>query len=270
MPGIEVGKPVGGSGRCLDAQRGGVVLEREGAAGAGGAQDAEHIAAQFAAVVVPSLQPHVRRRNTLAGKGLFQKLLEQLGGREHQPTVGVWLATALAGAGDDAGLLFSEEVWIQLLAQAAYQSRGLAGAGRAEDQQALIQWQTEDLILVLVEHGLVAQAHLRDEAAPDAVDDVGAFTLSRKDLAEQVFDLLGRDHLAQQLAQRDDGERAVVIGFIDGVTRVPAIGQPGGPQACALDYLHPLATGQDEVFSYRQRCQATHGRLVAGKQAWHA
>ena len=43
----------------------------------------------------------------------------------------------------------------------------------AEKAYALVEGKTEDLILVLIQNGLIAQPHLGDDAAAHAVDDIG-------------------------------------------------------------------------------------------------
>jgi hypothetical protein len=68
---------------------------------------------------------------------------------------------------------FFQEGGVELLAEAADQGCGLARTGRAKNQQALVEGKAENLVLVLIENGLIPQPHLGDDAAAHAVDDVG-------------------------------------------------------------------------------------------------
>ncbi|MNJ39730.1 hypothetical protein D3C77_346110 [compost metagenome] len=88
---------------------------------------------------------------------------------------------------DQALFTFFQESGIELLAQATDQSRGLASARRAQDQQAFIERKAEDLVLVLIENGLIAQPHLGDDAAAHAVDDVGLDGFFGQQLTQEVF-----------------------------------------------------------------------------------
>ena len=133
------------------------------------------------------------------------------------------------------------------MAEAADQGGCLACTRRAQDQQALVERETENLVLVLIEDGLIPQSHLGDDATANAVDDVGLDGLFGQQLAKNVFgDFLPRN-LGQQCTQRLDGERPKMLGFNDGVTRVPPIGMRTGPKLGPLKNLNDGSIGKREL-----------------------
>ena len=96
---------------------------------------------------------------------------------------------------------FFQEGGVELLAEASDQGGRLACTGRAQDQQALVKREAENLVLVLIEDGLIPQSHLGDDAAANAVDDVGLDGFLGQQLAKNVFgDFLPRN-LGQQRTQ---------------------------------------------------------------------
>ena len=108
------------------------------------------------------------------------------------------------------------------MAEPANQCRGFARPGWAKDQQALIEGQTENLILVLVQNRLIPKPHLRDDAAAHTFNDVGSFAFLRQQLLQQIFgDFLSGDFVEKR-AKRLDGEGAKIIRLDNRVAGIPA------------------------------------------------
>ena len=126
---------------------------------------------------------------------------------------------------NQALLAFFQKSGVELLAEAPDQGRRFAGTGWTQDQQALVERKTENLVLVLIEYGLIPQPHLGDNAAANAVDDVGLDGLLSQQLTQDIFCDLFPGNLSQQSSQRLDGERPEMLGFNHGVTRVPPISE---------------------------------------------
>ena len=142
---------------------------------------------------------------------------------------------------------FFQEGRVELLAEASDQGGCFACTGRAQDQQALVERETENLILVLIEDGLIPQSHLGNDAAANAVDDVGLDGLLSQQLTKNVFGGFLPRNLGQQRTQRLDGERPEMLGFNDGVARVPPIGKRIGPKLGPLKNLNDGSIGKREL-----------------------
>ena len=138
---------------------------------------------------------------------------------------------------------FFQEGRVELLAEASDQGCRLACTGRAQDQQALVERETENFVLVLIEDGLIPQPHLGNDAASNAVDDVGLDVLLGQQLTQNVFGDFFSRNLGQQRTQRLDGERPKMLGFNDGVARVPPIGKRIGPKLGPLKNLNDGSIG---------------------------
>ena len=77
-------------------------------------------------------------------------------------------------------LIFFEEVRVQLLTEPPDERRRLSSARCAVDQQAAVQRQPEDLVLVFVENRLIAQVHLLDDTTPYPLPHDGGCTFFRQ------------------------------------------------------------------------------------------
>ena len=161
-------------------------------------------------------------------------------------------------------LAFIEETRVQLLTEPPYQRRGLSRTRCAEDQQAAVQGQPEDVVLVLVENGLVAQSHLVDDTTPYSFPNDGRRAFFRQECVKRgSIDL--RRQTCEQSAQRNNGQRAVCtalenripgVPFLAGLRRVePSVFQDFDRDRLALPchrMLGPDGKGR----------QPSHGRTV--------
>jgi hypothetical protein len=90
-----------------------------------------------------------------------------------------------------------------------------------------------------------------------------ALTVSRKDLAQDVVDLLLAHDLADERAQGFDCDGAKLLVLHNGVSRVPAIRAIFGTQAGPLDDLNEHSVGQTIGVSDRESGYSANRCLVA-------
>src|SRR5690606_9947248 len=134
LPCVEIVEPLNRAIQRLCAQAWQAVFQDKGAATRCGSEDAESVSGQLAPVVLPGSDAQIGGGNAFTRKSLLEVLLEQFGGREHQPAVGVRDALGSSYHLNQTLFAFLQEGGVELLAKAADQGRRLTGTGRAKNQ----------------------------------------------------------------------------------------------------------------------------------------
>src|SRR5690606_41800753 len=142
LPRVEVVEPLNRAIQCLCVQAWQAVVEDKGAAARRGSEDAKSVPGLLSAVVLPGPNAQIRGRNTFACESFVEVLLEQLSGREHQPTVHVGDTWGFTYRLDQPLFAFFQERGVELLAQTTDQGRGFASTRRPQNQQAFVEGKT--------------------------------------------------------------------------------------------------------------------------------